>query len=275
MISSSIALNLVFERRAKLKKKTLIAMAAIILAICCTANAAEKKPSPAPLKFDAEVVLSSLITISDNYIRAITGELEVAALSAEAVSGDFKQIKPLLIEIQKREYDDGIAWFALPDGSYYTVKDGLTGKSLKDRVYFPKVLAGEESVGELVVSKSTGEISTIIAVPVKKDGAVTGILGVSLFTKKLSVQIKKDMGITDDTIFFAINKDHITVINVKPDLVYLDPEAQGESSMTKAIESMLKKDKGYAEYNFHEKRRIYFKKSSYTGWWYAVGKPVK
>jgi hypothetical protein len=83
------------------------------------------------------------------------------------------------------------------------------------------------------------------------------------------------MVLSDEVIFYALNKDHITVINAKPERVFLDPEAQGDLSMTKAIKEMLKKDEGIVEYDFHGKRRLVFKKSVYTGWWFALGLPVK
>ncbi len=135
----------------------------------------------------------------------------MAAITEEAASGSWERIKPLLAKIEKQEKGDAVAWFALPDGSYYTVDKGLMDKNLKDRTYFPSVLAGKISVGELVISKSTNQVSTVIAVPVKKRNSVTGVLGVSLFTRKLSVLINKNMRFEDDVIFFALNKEHITV----------------------------------------------------------------
>jgi hypothetical protein len=259
-----------------MKNKLIVLISAVTALLFCPASyAAENIRYPAPMMFDAGVVLSSLMVVTDSYIKAIAGELEVVSLTEEAASGDWQRIRPLLENIQKQEKGDAIAWFALPDGSYYTVDDGITDKNLKDRAYFPKVLAGQSSIGELVVSKSTGQVSTIIAVPVKKGGSVAGILGVSLFTRKLSTQLKSDLGFKDDMIFFALNKEHITVINSNPDRVFLDPEAQGNSSMIKAIEEMLKKDEGTAEYYFHGKRRVTFRKSPYTNWWYAVGLMVK
>ncbi len=259
-----------------MKNRIIILISAVTVLLFCPASyAAENVGYPAAMMFDAGVVLSSLMAVTDSYIKAISGELEVASLTEEAASGDWQRIRPLLENIQKREKGDAIAWFALPDGSYYTVDDGITDKNLKDREYFPKVLAGQTSIGELVVSKATGQVSTIIAVPIKKGGPVTGILGVSLFTRKLSAQLKIELGFKDDMIFFALNKKHITAINSNPDRVFLDPEAQGNSSMTKAIREMLKKEEGTADYDFHGKRRVVFRKSPYTNWWYAVGLMVK
>jgi len=235
-------------------------------------NAADKDKS---LEFDADVVLSSVMTLADNYINSIAVVLELAAVTEEVASLDWQRIKPLLAKIEGRKPGEVIAWYAKPDGTYYTVDDGLTEENQKDRSYFPKVLAGFTSVGEVVASKSTGQVSTIIAVPIKKNGTVAGILGVSLFTKTLSVQIKTSLGFKNDDIFFALNKDHITVLNIRPQLVFLDPEKQDSPSMTKAVKEMMSKDQGTLEYDFHGKRRVIFRKSPYTNWWYAAGKVIR
>lgn len=259
-----------------MKSRMMILMTAIILAVFCTAsNAAQKVKSPAPLMFDAGVTVSSLMSLSDAYIKSLSDRLEVVAITEEAASGKPERIMPMLKKIEKQEKGDAVAWFALPDGSYYTVDKGLMENNLKDRAYFPRVLAGEISVGELVISKSTNQVSTIIAVPVKKGDSVTGVLGVSLFTRKLSVLINKNMRFEDDVVFFALTKDHITAINKKPGRVFLDPENQGVSSMTMAIKEMMSMDEGIVEYDFHGKRRVAFMKSRYTNWWYAVGQLVK
>lgn len=250
----------------------IIAMAVLtVLALCTASLAAEEVKRPAPVMFDAGVAVSSLMAISDGYIKSIEERLEIAAMTEEAASGDWERIRPLLERIEDQEKGEAIVWFAICDGSYCTVDAGVTGRNLKDRPYFPKVLAGEESVGELVISRSTGQVSAITAVPIKSNGQVTGMLGVSLFTRKLSVLINEKMGLKDDAVFFALNRDHITVINKDPDKVYLDPEAQGDSSMTKAMKEMLSKDKGNVEYDFDGRRNVCFMKSPYTGWWYAIG----
>jgi hypothetical protein len=259
-----------------MKIRKIILTAAIMLWLLCTvSNAAEDDKNPDSMMFNVGIVLSSLMSLSDAYIKTVSDRLEVAAITEEVASGKWERIQPLLEKIENQEKGDAVAWFALPDGSYYTVDKGLMDKNLKDRPYFPVVLAGKISVGDLVISKSTEQVSTIVAVPVKKGDSVTGILGVSLFTRKLSVLINKNMRFDDNVIFFALTRDHITAINKKPGRVFLDPEKQGSSSMTMAIKEMLSMDEGIVEYDFHGKRRVAFVKSDYTNWWYAVGLPVK
>jgi len=259
-------------------KKIIITLAALIISVGSATAQVNKEClvlNQSGLVFEANVALSSLIAITDGHIKSIAEKLALAAATAEAQSGDWRKIKPLLTLIQKDEGDESTVWFARPDGSYYSVDLGLTDKNLKDRSYFPDLMAGKATVGHLVISKSTSEVSAIIAVPIKKDGRVKGALGLSLFTKKLSVQIKNQMGLDDNVVFYALNKDYITVINFKPERVFLNPEKQDSSSMAKAMEEMISREQGIIEYDFHGVRRVAFRRSAYTGWWYAIGLPVK
>jgi len=252
-------------------------MAALIISVSSASAQGNKEClvfNQSGLVFEANVALSSLIAITDGHIKSIAEKLALAAATAEAQSGDWRRIKPLLTMIQRDEANDSTVWFARPDGSYYSVELGLTKMNLRDRSYFPDLMAGKATVGHLVISKSTGEVSAIIAVPIKKDGKVTGALGLSLFTRKLSVQIKEKMGLADNVVFFALNRDYVTVINFKPERVFLNPEKQHSSSMARAMEEMLSREQGVIEYDFHGVRRIVFRKSAYTGWWYAIGLPV-
>ncbi len=96
-----------------------------------------------------------------------------------------------------------LTWYARPDGSYYTVADGLTSANLKNRSYFPVVLAGKESVGTVVVSFATGRNAGIVAVPVKNQGAVTGVLGSSVYLDTLTGTLRDE--IPAPFVFYAID----------------------------------------------------------------------
>ena len=245
------------------------------LAIASTLHAQEKEPakSAPTLAFDGKVVLSSLVSLVDGRLSAISDLLSVAALTEEVRSGDWARMKPLLAEIQKCE-GGAVAWYALPDGSYYTVDKDKMDQNLKDRPYLPKALAGQKVIGDLVVSKSTGQMSAVMVVPVSNGKTVTGILGLSLFMQKFGEGIQKDMNLPDSAIFFALNRDRVTAFHVRAERVFVDPATQGSESMTRAVQDMLAKEEGVVEYEFGGPRRVMFRHSNVTGWWYALGLPV-
>ncbi len=100
--------------------------------------------------------------------------------TSDVKSGEWLTLAPALGVVQGC-LRESLVWFALPDGSYYTVDGGLMEQSLADREYFPKLLGGAEVIGAVVVGKSSGKRSVIIAEPVFRDGKVIGALGISLF----------------------------------------------------------------------------------------------
>ena len=128
----------------------------------------------------ADLALNILAAETEAQMKAVLRPLEVLAITTEAQSGEWQNIRPLLATLEEKE-PDARTWYALQDGSYYTVVDGLTSANLKNRSYFPVVLAGKESVGIVVMSYSTGKNVAIIAVPVRNQSAVTGVMGASVY----------------------------------------------------------------------------------------------
>lgn len=139
---------------------------------------------------DIKLVLDTLTAFADSHIEGMANALEIAAMTQEVQSLNWASIKPLLLAIQER-FGPAVVWYSQPDGTYYTVDLGLIDKNLKDRPYFPIVLAGETSIGELVISKSTGSNTVIVATPIKAQGKVIGLLGASVYLDHLVQKIKK------------------------------------------------------------------------------------
>jgi hypothetical protein len=110
-------------------------------------------------------------------------------------------------------------WFVLPDGSYFTVDLGKTNQNLSDRAYFPRLMAGNEVLGDLVISKSTGKKSLIAAVPVKKEGEVIGGLGVSIFLDDLSTTLAEELQLPDDMVFYATTADNNVALHSDTELI--------------------------------------------------------
>jgi hypothetical protein len=69
---------------------------------------------------------------------------------SEAQSADWEVIRTPLGALAERNVP-GLVWFALPDGSYWSVPQGQCSGHLSDRDYFSRVLAGETVIGSLVI----------------------------------------------------------------------------------------------------------------------------
>ncbi len=160
-----------------------------------------KAPATPPAEEHAQSLLSAFVSYTDLRMRSIQQSLEILASTTEARSARWKKMQPLLGGYQSM--DGGlIVWFLRPDGTYYTVDKGLMDLKLSDRSYFPTLMSGRKVVGELVISKSTGRRSAVIAVPISDGGKVVGAIGASLFLDGLSDEVAAALALPADAAYF-------------------------------------------------------------------------
>jgi ABC-type amino acid transport substrate-binding protein len=220
----------------------------------------------------ADLALNIMAAETDSQLKAVLRPLEVLAVTPEAQSGEWQNIRPLLATLEEKE-PDARTWYALPDGSYYTVVDGLTSANLKTRSYFPGVLAGKESVGIVVMSYSTGKNVAIIAVPVRNQSAVTGVMGASVYLDTLTDKLRSK--VPEPLVFYAIDTEsqfalHSDKGQISRNVAMIGPE----SSFGRAIDTMRAQSSGTVEYDdggIHYNAR--FRSDPLTGWRFVVAWP--
>jgi hypothetical protein len=219
---------------------------------------------------DAQSLLSAFMSYTDLRIRSVQKSLEILAATTEAKSGKWENMKNLLGVYQKS--DEGlIVWYVRSDGTYYTVDKGLTDEKLSDRSYFPGILAGREIIGSLVISKSTGQRSVVIAVPMKKGGKVIGAIGATLFLDKLSEQIDSVLALRTNAAFFTLAPDGLTTLHRKIDRHFLDPRELGNATLKKAANEILSKSSGEVTYDFdNATKRAIYRTSPLTQWKFMI-----
>lgn len=222
-------------------------------------------------KVDARVALASLIAVTDAHLVKLADSLSTLAASDTGRSGEWEQIRGPLADVAKQNVP-AVLWFTLPDGSYSTLQSGLMKETLADRAYFPRVMAGQKVLGDLVVSKSTGKSSAIVAVPVRgSDGSIVGALGASVYLDRLSLMIGRSMDIDESMIFYAFDTQPLLAIVWDPGLIMVNPNKLGEV-VGKAFSEMLTRNDGTVTYVFRGKKRVViYRKSPVTGWRYAFG----
>jgi C4-dicarboxylate-specific signal transduction histidine kinase len=219
---------------------------------------------------DANSLLSAFMSYTDLRIRSVQRSLEILAATSEARSDNWSNIKGLLKGYQ--ESDEGcIIWYVRPDGTYYTADKGLMDKNLRDRNYFPDLMAGKKMTGALVISKVTGQRSAIIAVPVEVDDKVVGAVGVSLFLDHLSEQVNAALDLRPGVTFFALAQNGLTTLNRKTDRHFIDPREVGSETLKKAATEMLAGTSGTTTYDFdNATKNALYKTSALTGWKFAI-----
>jgi len=197
--------------------------------------------------------------------------LRIIAATENAGSADWNRIKVPLALFAKAMPTSAAVWFARPDGSYFTVDSGLAKENLRDRDYFPGLMAGKEVVSALVVSKSTGKRSAIIAVPVQKDGRVIGALGVSVATEKIADLVDDKIPFPRQMAFYALDGRGQISLHRESALLFEFAGEFGSPSLTEAVKEMLSKPEGTVHYEFQgSEREAIFKRSNVTGWVYAL-----
>lgn len=241
----------------------------MLLAMLPVLSSAQPAPEPSAER-EAQSLSSAFMSYTDLRIRSIQQNLEILAATTEAQSGVWENMKGLLSGYQKS--DDGlIAWFVRPDGSYYTVDKGLMNVSLADRDYFPGLMADQKVTGALVISKSTGRRSAVIAVPIKNNGKVVGAIGASVFLDVFAEHIASVLDLRTEATFFALAPNGMTTLHRKTERHFLDPRELGSETLKKAVNDMLSADSGVVSYQFdNTTKTAVYKTSPQTHWKFVI-----
>jgi ABC-type amino acid transport substrate-binding protein len=228
---------------------------------------------PTAFSSDTGFVISAVVPLIEGRLNAVLRPLEALALTDDVKSGDWDRILPLLAGIEAKEPSARL-WFARTNGSYYTTVDGLTSANLMSRSYFPTLLAGNESVGTIVSSHTTGRNVVVVAVPVLDKGKVIGILGASVYLDSITLAVKDTLALPDTMQFFAVDPAGNVAIHSNDERIFQNDISAGNTppgSIGAAVKGMLSENAGTLSYDYGGKHwQGQFRKSSLTGWHVAV-----
>ena len=221
---------------------------------------------------DSSIGLNAYQGLVEEHLAGVLSGLKTLAPTDEATSGIWERVKGPLEVFSKTIPTPAAVWFAKTDGSYFTVEKGLAKATLNDRTYFPMLMAGNDVNGSLVISKSTGERSIIVAVPIVKNGKVVGALGASLSATQLSMMVSDRMGHPNKAIFYALDAQGQAALHSEPSLIFEFPSDIGDKTLKSAVRKMLSQPEGVVTYMFRNSRRTaIFRKSKMTGWVFVMG----
>lgn len=224
---------------------------------------------------DGDVGLSALVSLSDGHLQKLADMLTALAGTDAAKSCDWERVRAPLAAAARANIP-AVYWFAEPDGGYWTVTEGRAQASLADRSYFPLVLSGKTVIGDLVVSRSTGHNTAIVAVPVRAGGSrdsVIGVLGASVHLDRLAGLLRDEMGgLRGGLLFFAIDSAGLGALNSDESLIFTEPMKLGDSGMQRAFRQILSTQAGIVNYDFRGSRRtVLYRRSAITGWSFGFG----
>jgi hypothetical protein len=246
----------------------LIGSLCLLMLLCIAPRSFAEEPGP---RLDPAVGLNAYAALVDQEFAHTLDALRIVAASDNARSGDWNRLKGPLAILAKGDPGSAAVWFARPDGSYYAVDTGLTGQNLSHREYFAALMAGSEVMGDLVVSKSTGKRSAIVAVPVREGGRVIGALGVSVAMEKVAALVQDEIGLPDQVMFYAIDDHGEVALHREATLLFEFAAQLGSPTLAAAVTEMRSKAQGVVRYEFQgAQRTAIFKRSHETGWVYAL-----
>jgi methyl-accepting chemotaxis protein len=254
----------------------MMALIAFLSPMLATFPARAEAPA-APTKMatvDAQVVLNAYQGLVEEHLSGVMHSIKVVAESSEAKSANWERARPMLDRLDKDLETDAAVWYAMPDGNYFSTNaEGLTERNLGDRSYFPRLMAGQDVEGDLVVSKSTGHRSVIVATPVMADGKVVAAIGVSLRLRLLSQFIEKNTQLPDDMYFYSMNADALISTHRNIDRMFKHPTDIGDESLGPIFTSAIAKEKGQLDYKLNGKNiSAIFQKSKALGWHFFLAR---
>lgn len=251
-------------------RRTFLAAGAFVPA-ASLAGGALAAPMDETFPVDGHLALNGCRALVEAHLGGVLSALKSLARTGDARSGRWDRIRPALGVLAEDVTTEAAVWFAKPDGRYHTVEEGLSPETLGDRDYFSGLMAGRDVEGALVVSKSTGHRSIIVAAPVSRGGKVIGALGVSVRARLVGALVEAGLTLPDDLVFYALDATGRTAIHRDPEKMFVFPSDLGNPGLAWAVTTMLASDAGSVDYDFEGRHRTaLFVRSAATGWRFVL-----
>ncbi len=230
---------------------SLILVATSVLAYVITYNASKllSKSSEESAKIMAEEgakLVTSRITSNLNVLKII-------AMQEEIVSMDWEEQQEILADqLPTTDYLDlGIV---SPDGTA-RYSDGSESQ-LGDRDYVLKAFSGEPNISDVLISRVTGEPVMMVAVPIRRDGEIVGVIIGRRDGNTLS-NITRDMSYSELGYSYIINNSGTIIGHKNKELVLsqynpitLAAEDPSHSDYANTIQKILENKSGYLMYDY-------------------------
>jgi hypothetical protein len=227
-------------------------------------------PAGSPPTAGPEVTLNAATHYVDSIFANTLASLELIASTPEAKSGDWEGIKRYLKQVEAGL--PGGYFFFLPDGNYYSVALDYTNLNVSDRAYFKSLFAGNRVKGFPIYSRSSGEKSALMAVPILVDNRVIGALGASVFLNDLQARLDRDFALPPGYTWYVLNSDGLTMLHMNGDFIFMDAFTQGSQSLKEAVTEALKNDSGEMKYDLDGVRLARYLKLPGLDWWMILAK---
>jgi methyl-accepting chemotaxis protein len=237
----------------------LLIVAAVCIGVAAVANSKASDGLKATLDASMQEVIVQAANMVHERIKNYYSELNALATNRIFRDGQYANrtdIRALFKEVAAtRGHLD--MFVADRQGNTYSMSGGKT--NIADRDYFQKALQGQNVVSDPIVSKATGKVIIIFAVPVKSDQEqISGVLVLVRDGNELSKLIA-DVTYGQSGKAFMVNKQGVAVASydlqdvISQETIFnklkKDPELQG---LANAQRKMIAGETGIAEYKYKD-----------------------
>ncbi len=226
------------------------------------------------IRLDPQVALAATKGVVEEHLAGILRTARVIAVTPEARTARWEVVRPLLDRFANDLATEATIWFALPDGRYFvTESGGVASQNLNDRPYFPRLFAGQEVFGDLVISRATGYRSVIVATPVIMNGKVVAAVGVSVRVDLLSKLVESNTKLPAGVYFYALAPDTRIALHRHADRMFKTVSDVGDEKLGAAFIAIMNNDQGVFTYTLDGRNMIsVFRKSTPLGWYFFIAK---
>ena len=185
----------------------------------------------------------------------------VETIAARRIITDNTSWDEKVTGMQKEADRLGFQVFAVvdPDGNAIQFDKEKSKAQLADREYFKTAISGKSTYSDVIISRVTGKPTVIVAVPLKRDGAIKGIFYGVRDGSDLT-DLVKDIHYGDSGYVYVINKEGTVIGHKDYNLVLkqFNPIKVSKSdpkliSLADAVQKMIKGGKGIVYYSFNNR----------------------
>jgi methyl-accepting chemotaxis protein len=211
-----------------------------------------------------------------DWLEARKSELTVMSVAPVVQSGNREAMVPFLNSAVKvNKAYNGISYANLQGD--YIHSSGVTG-NVAHRAYFQTALNGDAAISDPLISGSTGQLVTVIAVPIKTDRKVVGVLYGAVDMAGLAQRVLA-IKVGQTGYAFVAQGDGLRIIHPDSEIAMKynplqDPEA--DPGQRQVSEQMINGGTGTVTYSFNGGNRYYaFAPVHGTKWSLATTVPVE
>lgn len=183
------------------------------------------------------------------WVEMRKAEMHVLANSPVVLEGNKQAILNYLAAESKR--NPIYLRFLIVDNQGNAAYTNGSTANLNDRVFWQKAMKGEANISDPVVSKIDGKMVSVVAVPIKVNNQVVGMLGGTVTVDDL-IKYVLEIKVGQTGYAYLVRQDGLTIIHPDKELVMKYnalTDANANADIKAMVQSMTKKERGIIQYN--------------------------